>query len=409
MTVDVNQPADESIDEPILRHIGYEPGFDGIRGVGAVLAVVAHATMIILPSSGDMGLPTLVPGTFVFMDAFYVLSGFLITALLLKEQHKTGKISLKAFYRRRILRLLPALWLLLVVHYMYARVSNYDMEIERESIISIFTFSLNFRMDNILTARVSPGLTQMWSFSIEEQFYLIWPLIVILLLPLTRKLRTTSIVLITAIIIIGLNRFRLWSNGESWLRIYTHTDTRADSLFLGCLLGYFWVFDKYPRKYLPQFAWAATAFLGWAIVKFQPSDAFASIGGYNILAFSWAVILLATLEGKWILGRVMSSRFFRFLGTMSYGIYLWHVPIFFAVAERGEHLSSLVRLILALGIIAFAVYFSWTFVEKPFVQWKDRLENKPDIRRQGGSTVVPREIVPVALDGADTPATRSKQ
>ena len=373
---------------PTYRQIGYEPGFDGIRATGALFAVTAHASMILLPDFDQKGLPELLPGTFVFMDAFFVLSGFLITALLLKEQHRTGGIGILAFYRRRALRLLPALWLLLVVHYIYASIVNYDMQVERETIWSVSTFTVNLRMDNILTARVATGLTQLWSLSLEEQFYLAWPLIVLFVLPLRRRLRTVTIILGSAIVIITVRRYLMWSDGVNWLRLYTHTGTRADSLLLGALVAYWWVHGRTPRKYLPAAAWVATAFIAWGVINLSVDGDFANRGGYNILATSWAVILLAALDGRWFMGRIIGARPFRAMGRLSYGLYLWHVPIQFAVAYHAQDLPPLVRFAIASALTFIAVYLSWKLVEEPLIRYKDHLEKKPALRDQGRSTEV---------------------
>jgi peptidoglycan/LPS O-acetylase OafA/YrhL len=394
--------AEPATTTPAYRQIGYEPGFDGIRATGALFAVTAHASMIVLPDFDSKGLPELLPGTFVFMDAFFVLSGFLITALLLKEQQRTGRISLVAFYRRRALRLLPALWVLLIAHSIYAWIVNYDMQIQRETIWSVSTFTLNFRMDNILTARVATGLTQLWSLSLEEQFYLVWPLLVIFLLPLRRRLSSATIILVSAIVFISVRRYLMWADGTDWLRLYTHTDTRADSLLLGALIAYWWVHNKTPTRYLPTAAWMAAAFIAWGVVNLSVDGDFANLGGYNLLAISWAVILLAALDGRWFMCRLIGARPFRALGRLSYGLYLWHVPIQFGVAEHARDLPPLVRFALASFLTFVAVYLSWKLVEEPLIRYKDRIERKPALREQGRS-----ESVPLVQTDAKIGATRA--
>ena len=384
-----------------FRKIGYEPGFDGIRATGAVFAVTAHASMIVLPAYDKKGLPELLPGTFVFMDAFFVLSGFLITALLLKEQLKSGRINLLAFYRRRAMRLLPALWVLLIAHYFYALIVNYNMQIERETIWSVSTFTLNFRMDNILTARVANGLTQLWSLSLEEQFYLVWPVLVIVLVPLRRSLRTTVIILVSAIVFIAVRRYFMWADGADWLRLYTHTDTRADSLLLGALLAHLWVRNKAPTRHLPAMAWIGSAFIAWGVVNLSVSGNFANMGGYNLLAISWAVILLAAIEGRWFMCRIITARPFLALGRASYGLYLWHVPIQFGVAEHARGQPPVVRFVLASVLTFVVVYLSWVLVEKPLINYKNRLERKPALQEMGPSTLISAPT-PVAAAGPVT-------
>ena len=364
--------------EQPIRRIGYEPGFDGIRATGAIFAVTAHATMVVLPND-NAGLPELVPGTFVFMDAFFSLSGFLITALLLKEQIDAGdsKINLRGFYRRRALRLLPALWLLLVAHYLYALYAGYDMEVERNTIWAVFTFRVNLAMDHML-APLSRGLTQLWSLSLEEQFYLLWPLVTMFILPLRRSLKVTVTVLVGAMILISIRRYLMWADGTNWMRIYTHTDTRADSLLLGCLVAHLWVRHKTPVKGLVMAAWVATGFLAWSVVNLSVDGDFANKGGYTLLALAWATILLAAIDGRWIMCKVISSRPFRAMGRLSYGIYLWHLPIQIGVAEQGSNLHPLMRLVVSSVLTGVVVIASWKLVEQPIIRYKNRLEGRPD-------------------------------
>src|SRR5690606_9189448 len=106
---------------------------------------------------------------------------------------------------------------------------------------------------------------------------------------------------------------------------------------------------------------------------------YASKGGYNLLAISWAIILLAAIDGRWLVARIMTARPLLALGRLSYGIYLWHVPIQFAVADHTNHLPPLVRFAIANVLLAVAVVLSWKFVEEPIIRYKDRLEGKKSL------------------------------
>lgn len=362
---------DVAADDDGFREIGFEPGFDGIRGIGAVFVVAVHLFMIVTPEAPRA--PSVVAGSFVFMDAFFVLSAFLITSLLLKELHRTDRISLIGFYRRRALRLLPPLALLLVVHYVYASAVGYDMERERRTIFGAATFSLNFQLDSWLSP-VSRGLTQLWSLSLEEQFYLVWPVVVTLFLPLRRSLRVVVTTLVLGIVVISVRRVYLWDQGAEWMRLYSHTDTRADSFLLGALIGQLWVRRRTPTRYLPAVAWVAVAFLAWAVLNLDVDSDFGPLGGYNVLALAWAAILLATLEGRWALCRLLETRPLLALGRLSYGIYLWHVPVQWAVADHGRNLPVGVRVVLATFLTWAATYGSWKLVEQPLIRYKNRLE-----------------------------------
>lgn len=377
------------------RRIGYIPEFDGLRGLAAVFVVAVHLFMVVIPAGTQ--LPSEITGTFVFMDLFFVLSGFLITALLLREQGSTGRVGLLGFYRRRILRLLPALYVLLAAHVVYALLQSpaaYPRDVERSTVLHAALYGLNFKMDTLFSP-VAKGLTQLWSLGVEEQFYALWPLVVILVLPARRRLGVVVGILLAAIVGVALYRASLWNDSMStntgWLRLYTHTDTRADSLLVGALMAYLWTHGIMPsRRALQVLAWLAVPVLVWFLLDVELSDPFAYRGGFTLMAVAWSAVILACAESDWALRPLLRVRPLRVLGEVSYGIYLWHVPVMFAVKEHGGNLSATGRVLLAVGVTGLAVTLSWFLVEQPFLRLKDRLD-----RRQP-SAPVERPAEPVA-------------
>ena len=193
--------------------MGYEPTLDGIRGLGALFAVVVHLFMVTIPLHDQ--LPEYVSGAFVFMDMFFVLSGFLITALLLKEQTDTGGTNLLQFYKRRALRLLPALWFLLACYVLFGALTGYGglggAKLVRTSILFSLAYGLNYHMTSILKTEASAGLSHLWSLGLEEQFYVFWPLIVIVLIPLRRRLWISLTLLGAGITFVAVRRYFLFA------------------------------------------------------------------------------------------------------------------------------------------------------------------------------------------------------
>jgi peptidoglycan/LPS O-acetylase OafA/YrhL len=384
------------------RKLRYVPEFDGMRGLAAVFVVTVHLFMVVIPDEG--GLPNEIPGTFVFMDMFFVLSGFLITALLLREQHELGGVGLLAFYRRRAMRLIPALWALLAVHWVYATIQGppeYPADVERRSVLSAAFYGLNFQMDTLLSP-VARGLTQLWSLAVEEQFYVVWPLVVILLLPVRRPLRVVVPVLVALIAAVFVHRFLLWDDSMTqstgWLRLYTHTDTRADSLMVGALAAYLWVHRRVPTaRALKVTASLSIPLLLWFLFFVELDDSFAYKGGFTLMAVAWASVIMAIMETDWWPRRGMTFRPLRTLGEVSYGIYLWHMPIQFWVIEHGGDWPVGVRVLASLVLTAVFVAASWYFIEKPFLRWKDRLD------RREGATTPTTEPAPVAPPPAPLP------
>lgn len=371
----------ESVSIHARRRIRYIPEFDGLRGLAAIFVVAVHMFIIVIPPSGQ--LPNEIPGTFVFMDLFFVLSGFLITALLLREQSDTRQVGLLGFYRRRAMRLLPALYVMLVAHAIYAWTQGpplYPGGIERDTLERASLYGLNFRMDTMFSP-VARGLTQLWSLGVEEQFYLVWPIVVILLLGVRRKLPVVLIALGAAIAAVVAHRYFLWNDSMTsttgWLRLYTHTDTRADSLLIGALVAYLWVHDRLPpRRVIEVSAWIAIPILGWFLLGVKLSDPFAYKGGFTLMAIAWAMVILACIESEWPFRRILRWRVLRTLGEVSYGIYLWHVPLQYAVKEHAGTWAPAARVIASLVLTALFVTLSWFLVEKPFLRWKDRVDNR---------------------------------
>ena len=236
------------------RSIGYVPEFDGIRGVALLIILISHTAAL-----SPVGRWSTIPGGFLGLDMFFVLSGFLITALMLREQVQTGRLSFRAFYRRRMLRLLPALVVLLGAHWCYSLVANLPQDIERETLLSVAFYYLNWKI--AVGQQIVADFRHLWSLSVEEQFYLVWPLVVASVLHVRRRLSFVIIILVLAIVYVAIARAMLFASEISWDRLYVRTDARAEGLLVGALLAHVWVRGYSPKRYIIPAAWGASAFL----------------------------------------------------------------------------------------------------------------------------------------------------
>ena len=215
------------------RSFGEVRAFNGLRGVAVLIVVVAHMD-VFLP------IPTLlvIPGATVSLDSFFVLSGFLITALLLREQAKRGRIGIGPFYRRRVLRLLPALYIVVVATSLFMYVTHQWGKTEVPSIFSVVFYYSNYYSASAagpFAPKLANGFQHLWSLSFEEQFYLVWPWATIVLLTIRARLRTVVIVLLSLIALVAVHRFILYQDTGRWWSIFYRTDTRADSILWGAL------------------------------------------------------------------------------------------------------------------------------------------------------------------------------
>ena len=346
--------------------LGHRKALDGVRGLAILMVYASHTAA--LPLAGG----------FFGVDLFFVLSGFLITSILLEEWRETLDISLKAFYARRALRLLPALVLMLAV----VTAVSYAFEppdLARrmgKSALMTFLYGANW----FLAFRAYPraDLSHTWSLSVEEQFYLIWPLVLLALLKL-RWSKGAMIAFLSAGILASAG-LRAWLFGGfgSWERVYYGTDTHADGLLVGALVALItWSGDapRSPRGVL-VLNWAGFAFLIYFLVFLAwgwPADAHLIQGTYLPMNLGAGVLVLSLVCSPWRpLQACFESGPLVWLGRLSYGIYLWHIPAGLLSALLGVpgrwHWAG--TLALTLGISSVSFYA----LERPVLRLKRRFE-----------------------------------
>ena len=400
--------SDETVVAPV-RRLQFIPALDGVRGVAVLLVVAVHFRRVVDPwttqwihnprlaeffntrdgvSDGwvliskphPSWVAQLVPkGGFLGVDVFFVLSGFLITSILLREQSTTGRVRFGAFYRRRALRLLPALFAFLAVHVIYASIIHVQAAVERSSIIAAMFYYYNWKLVYSFPV-VRPELTHLWSLSIEEQFYFVWPVALIFLLGLRRRLSTLVVALSVSILALAVWRMLLARHMSPAL-VYFRTDAQADALLVGALTAHLWVRGKVPwKRFLAPAAWVALAFMTVCIFRLEGDHQFLYNGGFTLIAVAVAIMLLAILETPWLPARALNTRPLRAIGRVSYGLYLWHVLAFSIVVDHTRTAPVAVRILLALAITAAVTAASWYLVERPFLRLKDRLDARDRTR-----------------------------
>jgi peptidoglycan/LPS O-acetylase OafA/YrhL len=342
----------------------YWPALDGLRAL-AVLAVVAfHAGAAWLPAG------------FLGVDVFFVISGFLITTLLLRESDSCGAISLAGFWRRRAARLLPALLLMLAGVGAYLQLASPDLLsrfVQDVRFALLFITNWDFILRDVpYFAQWQPSMgTHLWSLAVEEQFYLVWPLVVFVALRLggQRAVGILALVLASAsALLMGL----LFVPFTDVSRVYFGTDTHAFGLAVGSALAV--LVRTRPqileinRTALTLAGAVSLAGIIAAMALLHEWDGFLYRGGYlGIALLTGLVVVLATTEEN-ALVRSLSWRPLRWIGRRSYGLYLWHWPLLLLPAPAalaGAELPEPLGLLLRLGLLLALAESSFRLIEIP--------------------------------------------
>ncbi|HEX4490567.1 MAG TPA: acyltransferase family protein [Acidimicrobiia bacterium] len=349
---------------PSHRTIGYRPGLDGVRALAVVAVMLYHDDV------------SWARGGFVGVDVFFVLSGFLITSLLLSELDDTGRIDRIAFWGRRARRLLPALFLLLVGVVVYAIVWAKPDElhdIRLDGIATIF-YVTNWRLvagglSYFQTFQVPSPLQHTWSLAIEEQYYLVWPIVLFAARPLWRRRPRALAPAIAALALASAALMAILFHAHASIdRLYYGTDTRAQALLVGSAIA---AFQRVPRaRAARRAAWLRTVcgaggvLLLAAVVWRWNTPRFLYRGGFLVVALAAGALVVAAAERGWI-ARLLSLRPLPAIGLVSYGLYLWHWPVDLVLSTPhvAWHGFPLVAARSALtGALATA---SYVLVERP--------------------------------------------
>jgi peptidoglycan/LPS O-acetylase OafA/YrhL len=317
-------------------------------------------------------------GGFLGVDAFFVLSGFLITALLLVEWGRTGRIDLRAFWARRARRLLPALLVVLAVVAGYAAVVAGEPELDRLRSDGLSTLFYVANWHQILSGvayfdqfELPSALRHTWSLAIEEQWYFVWPFVFIGLLRLTGGRTARMLAGVGALAAASaLLMVVLYQPGGDPARVYYGTDTRAQSLLIGAGLAVVWAWRAGPttpwtRALLQTAGLGAAVYVGWLWVTSGESSASLYRGGLTTEAVAVAIVIAAVLQRTSPLGAFLGIAPLRVIGRISYGLYLWHWPLYVFLTPARTGLEGTELLTLRIACTVALAVASYNLVEMP--------------------------------------------
>jgi peptidoglycan/LPS O-acetylase OafA/YrhL len=375
-TVDAAAPTRVESTRHLVR-MRYMPGLDGLRAFAVTAVLLYHADL------------DWIPGGFLGVDVFFVISGYLITSLLLAEHRNRGGVGLGQFYLRRARRLLPALFLVLAVTSLFAVVFLPDEVTKlRGDVVAALVYVTNwwqiFRDLSYFEAAGRPPLLQhLWSVAVEEQFYLIWPLLLSGMLKLwhgkRRPMLLATLGMITASIglMIVLSISRGYPIDQDPSRVYYGTDTRAFTLLIGAVLAMVWAPWRLSERVAAGGRWVLNFLglfglvgLGYMFLEVSEFSKGLYRGGFLVCSLLSALVIAVTVHpaadlSRWFLGR----RVMRWIGERSYGLYLWHWPVYMITRPTLDTgITGNANLVMRLAITVALAELSFRYVEQPIRQ-----------------------------------------
>ncbi|MEA2828083.1 MAG: hypothetical protein QOG43_2522 [Actinomycetota bacterium] len=351
--------------------LGYRPALDGLRAIAVALVMVRHLGQSFGVGGGTVGVGT-----------FFALSGFLITTLLVEERRETGRVDLGRFWVRRACRLLPALTVVL------AAVVAWFGLVEHQSYKGPAVFAALYAGNWAqIAGRPFGALGHVWTLAVEEHFYLVWPL---LFLALSRlRLRTAALLTLGLAGASTALRGGLFAAGASPARLQMGTDTRLDGLLLGCAVALALAHaGRRPRVPLAA-AVAAVGVLG-GLVMVQPYRSFMLTVGYVLIPLA-ALTVIGHVVGDGPpspLTTALGWKPLAALGKISYGLYLWHLPVYAVLLPHVIDQPLAVRSAVVVAASTAIAGLSYVAVERPFLRLKDR-RGRARVPSPGGSATGP--------------------
>jgi len=395
--------------------MGYRPALDGLRALSVAAVIAYHAGL------------GWIPGGFLGVEVFFVVSGFLITALMLEERESTGRLSLRAFWVRRMRRLLPALVVVLATIAVAIAVAYPNSAPDfRRDVLPALAYASNwwqiyFVEVPYFAASDLPVLRHLWSLAVEEQWYLLWPLVFVALgWAARRRWRVVGalLVLASAAVMTGTWLAFVPDNEARTNLLYLGTHTRSSGLLLGAALAMLWrpwLRGREPRYGVGGVAGDAVALAALAVVGalsavLHPSDELLYRGGLAATTVASTVCIASLVSSRRSVVRwVLSLPPLVALGRRSYGLYLWHWPVFVFSGAR----DSTASLLAALGVTLVLNEVSYRLVEVPFRKgllgrlWRER-RDVPVLRGVGVALVAGLVTAGVSVAGVRVAGTEAR-
>ena len=351
----------------------YLPSIDSLRALAVLAVIIYHVDVNYLP------------GGFLGVDLFFVLSGYLISSLIIKEYRKTGSLNLYNFYIRRARRLLPAVYFMITVGLVVMVLFN-EVLLRKSHLDAIFgyIYSSNWwyifhKLDYFDSFGAQSPFKHLWSLAIEEQFYMIFPLLFLLINRKkkskdgTYKLNKNFLYVVLGLILVSLIAHILLFDINNISRIYFGTDTRAFSLLIGVVGAILYPMEKLHAKVTPQqnimysvVSLVSIATLITVMIYTSEYNTWLYRGGFLLVAIIGLIVIISSGKQHTLMSRLLSFKPVVFIGKISYSLYLWHFPVLVLTTPVSEIGNPNIIFVILRVILTFALATaSYVFVETP--------------------------------------------
>ena len=351
----------------------YLPSIDSLRALAVLAVIIYHVDVNYLP------------GGFLGVDLFFVLSGYLISSLIIKEYRKTGSLNLYNFYIRRARRLLPAVYFMITVGLVVMVLFN-EVLLRKSHLDAIFgyIYSSNWwyifhKLDYFDSFGAQSPFKHLWSLAIEEQFYMIFPLLFLLVNRKkkskdgTYKLNKNFLYVVLGLILVSLLAHILLFDINNISRIYFGTDTRAFSLLVGVVGAILYPMERLHAKVTPQqnmlysvVSLVSIATLITVMIYTSEYNTLLYRGGFLLVAILGLIVIISSGKQHTLMSRLLSFKPVVFIGKISYSLYLWHFPVLVLTTPVSEIGNPNIFFVILRIVLTFAVAIvSYVFVETP--------------------------------------------
>ena len=351
----------------------YLPSIDSLRALAVLAVIIYHVDVNYLP------------GGFLGVDLFFVLSGYLISSLIIKEFRKTGTVNLYNFYIRRARRLLPAVYFMITVGLVVMVLFN-EVLLRKSHLDAIFgyIYSSNWwyifhKLDYFDSFGAQSPFKHLWSLAIEEQFYMIFPLLFLLVNGKkkskdgTYKLNKNFLYVVLGLILVSLIAHILLFDINNISRIYFGTDTRAFSLLVGVVGAILYPMERLHSKVTPQqnmiysiLSLVSIAGLITVMIYTSEYNTWLYRGGFLLVAILGLIVIISSGKQHTLMSKLLSFKPIVFIGKISYSLYLWHFPVLVLTTPVSEIGNPNIFFVILRIVLTFAVAIvSYVFVETP--------------------------------------------